>query len=280
MRLANLSGRASLLVDGRAVDVACSSNDRFSSDPQAIFDRWGEFVEWAATVTAVGARSLDTAREAPVPRPRQVFAVGMNYRDHAAEIGLEVPLVPSIFTKFPTCIVGPDATVTLPALEVDWEVELVVVSGRAARDVAAENAWSFVAGVTVGQDLSQRALQMAGPSPQQFSLAKSYAGFGPIGPELVTIDELDDPDDLALGCRLNGEVMQRGRTRDMLFSVPELIARLSAVVTLTPGDLIFTGTPPGVGWGRKPRRLISPGDELISRIEGVGEMRTRFVGKP
>jgi 2-keto-4-pentenoate hydratase/2-oxohepta-3-ene-1,7-dioic acid hydratase in catechol pathway len=279
MRLANFSGRAALLVDGRAVDVERASNDRFSSDPQSVFDRWDEFVEWAASVTDVGAPNLDTAREAPVPRPRQVLAVGMNYRDHAAEIGLEVPVVPSIFTKFPTCIVGPDAMVTLPAVEVDWEVELVVVIGRTARNVEPENAWSFAAGVTVGQDLSQRAMQMAGPSPQQFSLAKSYAGFGPIGPELVTIDELGDPDDLALGCQLNGEAMQRGRTRDMVFSVPELIGRLSAVLTLTPGDLIFTGTPPGVGWGRKPPRFVSPGDELISFVEGVGEMRTRFVGK-
>jgi 2-keto-4-pentenoate hydratase/2-oxohepta-3-ene-1,7-dioic acid hydratase in catechol pathway len=278
MRLANFSGRAALLVNGRVGDVARASNDRFSSDPQALFGRWDEVLEWAATVTDVGAHALDTARQAPVPRPRQVFAVGMNYRDHAAEIGLEVPAVPSIFTKFPTCIVGPDATVTLPAVEVDWEVELVVVIGRTARHVDPENAWSFVAGVTVGQDLSQRALQMAGASPQQFSLAKSYAGFGPIGPELVTIDELDDPDDLALGCQLNGEAMQRGRTRDMVFPVPELIARLSAVLTLTPGDLIFTGTPSGVGWGRKPPRFISPGDELISFVEGVGEMRTRFVG--
>jgi 2,4-diketo-3-deoxy-L-fuconate hydrolase len=278
MRIANHGGRAKIIIDGTGVDIARASMLRFFSDPQALFERWDEFVGWAASVTESSDYSTAVARvEAPVPRPRQVFAVGMNYRGHAAEIGLELPVVPSIFTKFPSCIVGPDAQVVLPPTEVDWEVELVVVIGRRARNVQPENAWLHVAGITVGQDLSDRRLQMAGPSPQQFSLAKSHVGFGPLGPELVTLDEFDNPDDLALGCSLNGEEMQKGQTRDMLFPVPELIARLSAVVTLLPGDLIFTGTPPGVGLGRKPPRFLAPGDELVSYVEGVGEMRTRFV---
>jgi 2-keto-4-pentenoate hydratase/2-oxohepta-3-ene-1,7-dioic acid hydratase in catechol pathway len=205
-----------------------------------------------------------------------VFAIGMNYTDHATETGLGVPSAPNTFTKFPTCITGPRAEVVLPPGDVDWEVELVVVLGRTARQVPARRAWDFVAGVCVGQDLSERRQQLAPPSPQ-FSLGKSHPGFGPTGPFLVTPDELADPDDLELGCSLNGEVVQHGRTRDMLFPVPELIARLSAVVTMLPGDLIFTGTPAGVGLGRTPPRFLSPGDVLVSHISQVGEITTRLT---
>jgi 2-keto-4-pentenoate hydratase/2-oxohepta-3-ene-1,7-dioic acid hydratase in catechol pathway len=214
-----------------------------------------------------------------VPRPRQVFAIGMNYRDHADETGLGVPASPSTFTKFPTCITGPSAQVPLPPGDVDWEVELVVVLGRTARNVSASRAWDHVAGVCVGQDLSERKLQLIPPSPQ-FSLGKSHPGFGPTGPYLVTPDELGDPDDLALDCTLNGEQVQQGRTRDMLFPVPELIARLSAVVTMLPGDLIFTGTPAGVGLGRTPPRFLAPGDVLVSSIDQVGEITTRLTPSP
>jgi 2-keto-4-pentenoate hydratase/2-oxohepta-3-ene-1,7-dioic acid hydratase in catechol pathway len=129
--------------------------------------------------------------------------------------------------------------------------------------------------VTVGQDISDRAVQMRPPAPQ-FSLGKSFPGYGPIGPAIVTLDELDDPDDLDLGCRVNGEEVQKGRTSDMIFSVPELVARLSQVLTLRPGDLIFTGTPSGVGAARTPPRFLRPGDVLTSYIQGVGEMRHAF----
>jgi len=159
---------------------------------------------------------------------------------------------------------------------VDWEVELVVVVGRRAENVAEEHAWSHVAGVTVGQDLSERAVQMTGPVPQ-FSLGKSFPGFGPIGPAIVSSDELSDPDDLELACSVDGEVLQRGRTRDMVFSVPELVARISAVCPLLPGDIIFTGTPPGVGMARTPPRFLSGGTTLVSTIEGVGELRNPMV---
>lgn len=152
-----------------------------------------------------------------------------------------------------------------------------MVLSRTARNVRAEEAWSCVAGVTVGQDLSERAGQLAGPVPQ-FSLAKSHENFGPTGPWLVTADDLDDRDDLALTCAINGEVVQEGRTSDLLFSVPTLIAALSRVVTLFPGDIIFTGTPDGVGMGRTPKRFLAEGDELVSSIEGVGEIRQRMVG--
>jgi 2-keto-4-pentenoate hydratase/2-oxohepta-3-ene-1,7-dioic acid hydratase in catechol pathway len=159
---------------------------------------------------------------------------------------------------------------------VDWEVELVAVIGRTARQVPRDRAWSHVAGLSVAQDLSERASQLRGPAPQ-FSLAKSFPGFTPMGPAVVTPDELPDPDDLAISCLINGETVQSARTAEMIFPIPELIARLSQVVTLLPGDLILTGTPPGVGMGRRPERYLQPGDVLESRIDGVGQMRHEMV---
>lgn len=295
MRLANVRGRPQILAgDGggyRGIDVHAASGGRFPADSLGLLERWDEFRDWHSGQRHEDLASTQGAGQqgpvpvepadfgAPVPQPRQVFAIGMNYRDHASETGLGVPPSPSTFTKFPTCITGPVADVALPPGDVDWEVELVVVAGRTARRVPAESAWDFVAGVCVGQDLSERRQQLMPPSPQ-FSLGKSHEGFGPTGPYLVTPDELDDPDDLALGCTLNGAEMQKGRTRDLLFPVPELIARLSAVVTILPGDLIFTGTPAGVGLGRKPPRFLSAGDELVSYVDQVGEITTRLVALP
>jgi 2-keto-4-pentenoate hydratase/2-oxohepta-3-ene-1,7-dioic acid hydratase in catechol pathway len=159
---------------------------------------------------------------------------------------------------------------------VDWEAELVVVIGRRAHRVASASAWEHVAGLTVGQDLSERTVQLRGDYPQM-GLAKSYPGFSPMGPYLVTPDEFEDPDRLALGCSVNGETMQQASTADLVFSVPALIAELSAVLPLDPGDVIFTGTPAGVGMVRKPPRFLQPGDELSTYIEGIGEMRHTFV---
>src|SRR5207245_10139923 len=163
----------------------------------------------------------------PVLAPSQVFGIGLNYREHAAESGVDAPDVPPVFTKFRSCLAGPSAAVGLPSDRVDWEVELVAVIGRSAERVREEKAWSCVAGLMVGQDLSERTVQLTGPVPQ-FSLGKSFPGFGPIGPALVTLDDIADPDDLALRCGVDGETLQEGRTRDMIFPVPELIARLSA----------------------------------------------------
>ena len=216
------------------------------------------------------------ALQAPVPRPRQVFAIGLNYAAHAAEAGLERPAFPPTFTKFPTCLTGPDATVELPSAFVDWEVELVVVIGRLAYEVAAGDGWRHVAGLTVGQDLSERIVQTRPPAPQ-FSLGKSFPGFGPIGPWVVTPDELDNPDDLALGCTVNGEEVQKSRTCDLIFDVDALIHHLSSITPLLPGDLIFTGTPSGVGGTRTPPRFLAPGDELVSTIEGIGTIHTHLV---
>jgi 2-keto-4-pentenoate hydratase/2-oxohepta-3-ene-1,7-dioic acid hydratase in catechol pathway len=280
MRVARVSGRLSLLVGGGAVDVEAASGGRFSADPDAVFAEWDEFREWAAE-RGVGD-GVPFARDelgAPVLRPTQVFAIGLNYRDHAAESGVAAPSSPAVFTKFQTCLTGPYDTVRLPSAGVDWEVELVVVIGRRAERVAEESAWSHVAGVTVGQDLSERSVQLAAMPAPQFSLGKSYPGFGPIGPAIVTPDELADPDDLALSCSVDDEVLQKGRTRDMVFSVSELVARISAICPLLPGDLIFTGTPPGVGMARKPPRFLTAGTTLVSTIEGLGELRNPLVAR-
>jgi 2-keto-4-pentenoate hydratase/2-oxohepta-3-ene-1,7-dioic acid hydratase in catechol pathway len=278
MRFGSLNGRLSLLRDGRALDVERVSGGRFGSDPQAVYGDWDAFLAWAiGDAPAGGGEPFERARlEAPVPRPRQVFALGLNYAAHAREAGLELPPMPLTFTKFPSCIAGPEATVEVATSQVDWEVELVAVIGRAAHRVARADAWEHVAGLTVGQDLSARDVQMLG-SPPQFSLGKSFPGFGPTGPWVVTPDELADRDDLAIGCALNGERVQGARTREMLFSVPETVARLSAVCTLLPGDLIFTGTPAGVGNRMDPPRYLAPGDELVSTIEGIGSITTRFA---
>jgi 2-keto-4-pentenoate hydratase/2-oxohepta-3-ene-1,7-dioic acid hydratase in catechol pathway len=287
VKLANLAGRAVLVLEAGAVDVHDASDGRFGPDPQSLFDEWEGFVGWASAVREDPARSsgtgdaarrdLDVARlGAPVPRPRQVFAIGLNYAEHAAEAGYPPDSMPVTFTKFPTSIVGPDAVVELPEGNVDWEVELVVVIGSEAHRVDRERAWDHVAGLTIGQDLSERITQLQGSAPQ-FSLGKSFPGFGPTGPWLVTPDEFADKDDLAIGCSLSGEGMQSSRTSMMLYDVPELIVRLSAVCPLLPGDLIFSGTPSGIGNRRTPPRFIGPDDVLVSEIEGIGALTTRFA---
>jgi 2,4-diketo-3-deoxy-L-fuconate hydrolase len=277
MKLANQDGRLVLVVDDGIVDVADASAGRFSPDPQSVYERWDELQAWHAPSTPTGP--LDRAALlAPVPRPRQVFAIGLNYSGHAAEAGLEIPQFPSTFTKFPTCLTGPDATVVLPTEFVDWEVELVLVVGRYAYEVPEGEGWAHIAGVMVGQDLSERIVQTRPPAPQ-FSLGKSFLGFGPTGPWVVTPDELADPDDLAIGCTVNGEEVQKSRTSDLVFGTDALIHLLSSVTPLLPGDLIFTGTPAGVGGTRTPPRFLRPGDELVSTIEGIGTIRTHLVAK-
>jgi 2-keto-4-pentenoate hydratase/2-oxohepta-3-ene-1,7-dioic acid hydratase in catechol pathway len=283
MRLANVGGRLSLLVaDGLALDVERASGGLFSHQPQQIFDCWDEFVAWAETAPTTGATAFDDAELGPpVPWPRQIFAAGLNYQAHADEAGAggaERGERPPVFTKFVTSLAGPYGEIELPSDRVDWEIELVVAIARHAHRIDAADGWSVVAGVTAGLDLSERAVQHEGPAPQ-YSLGKSYPGFGPIGPALVTVDELPDPDDLELGCLVNGEQVQRDTTASLLFSVPELVARLSAITPLLPGDLIFTGTPSGVGERRDPPQYLAPGDEIVGYVTGVGEIRSRLVAR-
>jgi 2-keto-4-pentenoate hydratase/2-oxohepta-3-ene-1,7-dioic acid hydratase in catechol pathway len=278
MRIANLNGRLSLITEAGAVDVERASAGRFSADPQAVYPKWDEFTEWArGALSTADTQPFDPAAlGAPTPTPAQIFGIGLNYRDHAAEAGLGLPDEPTVFTKFASSLTGPYGDIALPVPTVDWEVELVAVIGRRAWQVPVDGGWAHVAGLTAGQDLSDRTVQMAGPVPQ-FSLGKSRPGFGPIGPWLVTVDEFADPDDLALGCAINGDSVQSSRTSQLIFSVPQLVSRLSAILPLLPGDVIFTGTPAGVGVARTPQRFLVAGDELVSTIEGIGELRHRFV---
>jgi 2-keto-4-pentenoate hydratase/2-oxohepta-3-ene-1,7-dioic acid hydratase in catechol pathway len=282
VRTANLDNRLVLVRDGGAVDVEKASDGVFSSDPQAVFDRWAELRAWARSATARQAERVPVDENrlgAPAPRPRQVFALALNYADHAGESSFEVPEQPSVFTKYPTSLAGPRDTVVLPSAVVDWEVELVAVIGSRAQDVREKDAWRHVAGLTVGQDLSERLIQTAGPAPQ-FSLGKSFPGFSPTGPVLVTPDEFADPDNLAIGCAVNGETMQASRTSQMIFSIPRQIAWISAICPLLPGDIIFTGTPSGIGATRDPRRFLAPGEELRSWVDGIGELRNRLAAGP
>lgn len=276
MRTANIGGRLALLGPDGPIDVERASGGRFGADPQAVFEQWDAFREWAAGEPA--GEVVTGEQGPPVPAPRQIFAVGLNYRAHAAESGMAVPESPTVFTKFVTSLTGQDARVVLPSDKVDWEVELVAVIGRRAENVDASHGWDHVAGLTIGQDLSERAVQLAGPAPQ-FSLGKSFPGFAPLGPELVTHDELANPDDLGLTCAIDGETVQKSSSGDLVFSVPELVARLSAICPLLPGDLIFTGTPSGVGMGRTPQRFLAPGELLTSRVDGLGELRTHLVAR-
>ncbi|MGN6200458.1 fumarylacetoacetate hydrolase family protein [Humibacter sp.] len=285
MRIANLSGRLVLLSGDRALDVEQASDGRFSSDPQSVYERWSEFAQWAATQDAANGAQYETHDLGPaVPRPPQVFAIGLNYASHAGESGLNIPENPMVFTKFVSSFTGADVEVELTGDTVDWEVELVAVIGEGGRGITEQDAWDHVAGLTIGQDISDRTVQFWG-EPAQFSIGKSLKGFAPIGPAVVTLDELAtiaDRSDLSIGCTLtradgSTEVLQNGRTRDMIFSVPSLISRLSALVELLPGDVIFTGTPEGVGLGRTPRVYLEPGQSVTSEIEGLGSIRQRFV---
>ncbi len=280
MRLVNLEGRAGLDVAGRFVDLALHSGDRFSSDPMAAFSQWDEIKTWAADQTAGAEGPLIDADKlgAPVPNPTQVFAIGLNYKDHAEEASLPIPDVPMVFTKFPSCIVGPNADVPLTGERVDWEVEQVVVIGQEAKDVTAARAWEVVAGMTLGQDISDRRLQFSS-KPPQFSLGKSATNFGPIGPALVSLDEFPDPDAVGLRCWVAGEPMQESNTNNLIFTVPELIEYISRFCVLYPGDLIFTGTPGGVGSVRDPRRYLAEGEVIESEMDGIGRLSNRCVAR-
>jgi 2-keto-4-pentenoate hydratase/2-oxohepta-3-ene-1,7-dioic acid hydratase in catechol pathway len=275
VKLATHDGRlVAVLADGVA-DVATASGGRFGPDPMTAYADWTAFRDWAGGVTESTA-GLDEGRlGCPVPRPRQVFAIGLNYRSHAEESGMAVPDVPATFTKFPASLAGPFDDVEIVGDTVDWEVELVAVIGTHADRVDEDDAWDHVAGLTVGQDVSDRTLQFA--AGMQFSLGKSRRGYGPMGPWVVTVDEVPNPDDLALGCSVDGETVQDSRTSDLIFGVPRLVAELSSVLPLLPGDVIFTGTPAGVGMARQPPRALLPGQVLESWIDGIGTIRNRCV---
>ena len=275
-RLVNVDGRAALERNGHWYDLGELSSDPNLVDPlvavshhrdlHALHDRCEE-------VTA-GGRIAESVLGAPVPKPRQVFGIGLNYRDHAGESGAPVPPAPLTFTKFPSCIAGPTAEVPLSGDMVDWEVEIVAVMGDETMNIGVADAWRSIAGLTLGQDISDRALQMTG-LPAQFCLGKSFANYGPTGPRLVSTDAFDDPNNIALWCDVAGERMQAARTAELIFSVPTVVAYLSSICRLYPGDLIFTGTPSGVGMARG--RYLAPGETIVSGADVIGELHNSCV---
>lgn len=281
MKTAVSGGRLVLLADAGLVDVAASSSGRFTADPMAAFPRWAELAEWAAALDPADAVLAEGRIDGPcVPRPGQVFGVGLNYRLHALESGLPIPETPLVFTKFPSSIAPAEGEVVLFTDRVDWEVEMAVVIGQRARGVYRDDAWRTVAGLTLAQDFSARDVQLTPAGTPQFSLGKSFAGFLPLGPVLATLDEFADPSDVGLWCAIDGVRVQDGRTDDLVFPVPVLVEYLSSVVELQPGDVILTGTPSGVGFGMSPQRFLQPGETVESGMDVVGRMWHRTVEPP
>jgi 2-keto-4-pentenoate hydratase/2-oxohepta-3-ene-1,7-dioic acid hydratase in catechol pathway len=215
---------------------------------------------------------------APVPAPQKIVCLGLNYRDHAAESGMEVPKEPILFSKYPSALIGHQGEIVLPEVstEVDYEAELVVVVGKGGRHIPRERAMEHVAGYTIGHDVSARDWQLHKPG-KQWMTGKTFDTFAPVGPALVTADEVPDPHNLGIRLRLNGKTMQDSNTSQHIFRVDEIIAYLSKIFTLEPGDLIFTGTPPGVGMARNPPVWLQPGDIVEVEIDGLGILRNSVV---
>lgn len=286
MRFANLQGRAVLVVadaDGtdRAVDIERLSGGRLGADPSVYVDLANHpaLAELAAAVAATDWPVLDPSRlGAPVPRPPKGLGVGLNYRTHAIESGREFPTEPHLFGKTDNCVAGPfdDVIAPLGRHEIDFEAEVVIAFGRTCKGATEADAWSYLAGVTCGQDISDRGEQFRLPI-KQFTIAKSYDTFGPTGPFLVTPDEFPDRDALDLTGVVSGEVMQQANTSDLIFPIPALVAWLTRFMTFGPGDLVWTGTPGGVGEARTPQRFLVDGDVVETTVSGVGTMRNRVV---
>jgi 2-keto-4-pentenoate hydratase/2-oxohepta-3-ene-1,7-dioic acid hydratase in catechol pathway len=277
MRLVNLDGRAAVLVDGRLVDIDRASGGRLPSDPMEALKCLDEVA--LLDLSSQDGVALDGAvLGPPVPRPTKILAAGGNYQDHLDEEGAAAPGEPNLFAKLPSALTGARGPIHIPPgrTQIDWEAELVVVIGRRARNVREDEAWSHVAGVTCGQDISDREEQFR--AFQQWTMAKSFDTYAPTGPYLVTLDELEDRDRVPLRCYIDGEQVQDGSTANLIFSVPRLISWASHVCTLEPGDLFFTGTPGGVGAFREPPRWLQPGEILRTEIPGVGEMENTIVG--
>jgi 2-keto-4-pentenoate hydratase/2-oxohepta-3-ene-1,7-dioic acid hydratase in catechol pathway len=282
MRIASISGRATLITESgqdlQGVDIEKWSDGKFPSNARELLPHLDDLRTW------VRGQDVDPdpfpvsweSLESPITDPRQIFAIGMNYQAHAEEVAIAAPVVPAVFTKFSSSLSGARQTIQLPSDSVDWEIELVAIIGRGGRNITKDEALDHIAGYAVGQDLSDRSLQFAATSSPQFSLGKSYAGFAPVGPWMTTSDEVGDPGQLKMRCSVGEEVLQDGTTANLIFDIPTLVKHLSSVIELMPGDLIFTGTPDGVGFGRNPKRYLKAGEELVSTIEGLGDIKQRF----
>jgi len=215
---------------------------------------------------------------APIPRPRKLICVGLNYRDHAAETGAQIPSVPTIFNKFATAVIGPGDNIILPRVSKapDYEAEFAFVIGQGGRHIAAEDWRNHVFGYTIVNDVTARDYQRA---TSQWLMGKTFDTFAPMGPWIVTADEIPDPHTLDIQIDVSGEILQNSNTRELIFKVPDLVAFLSTVFTLEAGDVVSTGTPAGVGFVRKPPRFLRPGDDVVVKIPAIGELRNPVVAE-
>lgn len=213
---------------------------------------------------------------APIPRPPKFICVGLNYRDHAIESNMAMPTVPTIFSKFSSSVIGPGEHIVLPKVSTqpDYEAEFAVVIGPGGRHISAARAMDHVYGYTIVNDVSARDLQLA---TTQWLMGKTCDTFAPMGPWIVTKDEIPDPHSLDISLEIGGEILQHSNTRELIFKIPDLIEFISSVVTLEPGDIISTGTPSGVGFARKPPRYLKDGDECVIKVQGIGELRNPVV---
>jgi 2-keto-4-pentenoate hydratase/2-oxohepta-3-ene-1,7-dioic acid hydratase in catechol pathway len=220
-----------------------------------------------------------TRLAAPIPKPPKIVCIGLNYRDHAEESKMAIPSVPTVFAKFPTAVTGHRHPIVLPknSTRPDYEAELAVVIGKGGRHIPEAGWREHVFGYTILNDVSARDFQMA---TSQWMIGKTFDTFAPTGPAIVTADEIEDPHQLAISLTLSGEVMQDSNTSNLIFKIPYLIAYLSSVFTLEPGDIIATGTPAGVGFARKPPRYLKPGDEVSIRIARIGELVNPVMAEP
>lgn len=235
--------------------------------------------EFAVSAPAGASFPFESVRlRAPIPRPRKLICVGLNYRDHAEETGSEIPNVPTIFNKFATSVIAPGDNIVLPKVssQPDYEAEFAFVIGNGGRHIQAEKWADHIFGYTIVNDVSARDYQRA---TTQWLMGKTFDTFAPIGPWIITADKIADPHALDISLTINGETLQSSNTKNLIFNIPALVAYLSSVFTLEPGDIISTGTPAGVGVARKPQRFLKPGDDVIVKIAGIGELRNPVVAE-
>lgn len=276
LRVGSLQGRVQIVTSHtadtvRVVDLERVSKGSFSSDPMIAYEQWDRLRDFASTVTDEGNEIPVSLLDSPAPRPRQLFAVGLNYRQHAIEFGLDIPPSPLVFTKFPSSIGNPCADVPLTNDRTDWEVESVLVVGAGGRAIERANAWNHIAGICVGQDISNRVEQFT-TNPPQFCLGKSFENHTVFGPWVVDVQSVLNKDELNISCTVNGREVQCSNTGDLIFSVSEIVEYLSHIVELYPGDIIYTGTPSGIGNSRQPQEFLKKGDIIVSTLESVGSI--------
>ena len=271
-KLANIEGRAALVDGENYYDLETISNGKFNNDTSNALTNLVGLSELSEDLSKSEPTGLlhDVKIDAPISAPKNCYAVGLNYRNHAEEAGMDIPSVPMVFTKHTTCLVGPNSTIEMRSDHVDYEAELVVVIGHPGKDILKDNAWNHVAGLCVGQDISDRTVQFSS-KPPQFNLGKSFDTFGPMGPYLVSPDSLQNKESLQIECKVNQEVRQKDNTNDLIFDIPSIISYLSEIVTLNTGDVIFTGTPGGVGV--MEGKFLKDGDVLRTSIEGLGTLK-------